>query len=141
MSEQKPPKTAAEVLKHLVRFVESPEEVARMTPDEIRVALVDEGVDIALQARKLHQRLDNIRKQRRLQTAREERVRAENQSTDTSPLLPAHSLREEVIRRLGRLNFTQAQAYFRNMEESTESDLQEMLKDLERLEAREDEQR
>ncbi len=50
--------TPSEVLHHLIRFVEDPEDVATMTPEEVRAELSAEGVDVE----GLKTRLDEILK-------------------------------------------------------------------------------
>lgn len=47
----------SEVLEHLVRFVEDPEDVATMTRGEVRAELEAEGVDLEAQSARLRERL------------------------------------------------------------------------------------
>lgn len=47
----------SEILKHLCRFVEDPEETATLTPDELDAALVEEGIDLTAGRQKLKELL------------------------------------------------------------------------------------
>ena len=55
------PQDAAEVLDHLIRFVEDPDEVAAMTTEQIREYLREEGVDVEAEGARLRARLKEIR--------------------------------------------------------------------------------
>lgn len=50
----------SEVLDHLIRFAEDPEEVAAMTPEQINSYLAVEGVDVEAEAVRLYARLSQI---------------------------------------------------------------------------------
>lgn len=54
----------SEVMRHLGNFVEDPDEVATMTPEQIRAELEAEGVDVEAQRARLRERLEAIRASR-----------------------------------------------------------------------------
>lgn len=49
--------TPSEVLRHLVLFVEDPEDVATLTPAEVEAELAAEGIDLEAGPERLRERL------------------------------------------------------------------------------------
>jgi hypothetical protein len=137
MAEGKTPKNASELLKALHEFVLGPEEaeVTALPPEEVQAALRVEGMDTTPLVRHVRERLSKIRAQDELSRARIERDQLlQHLQSYRDQLTSAHSrVKEQILERLNHLLVgrpSEAQAYFRKFEETSEADMHSLLQDL-----------
>lgn len=136
MTQPTGPDSAAEVLLHLVRFAEDPEEVFTMSDDQVQGYLVQEDMDVAAKMREFGRRMDSLRGAQKLARAGVQRRQAQQKLQVPSTRISddPERVRAEVIRRISLLGPDRAHAYFRKLETADPSDLERLLQDLELLE-------
>ena len=126
----------------------SEEEVAAMTEEQLDVHLAERGIDFESRYDEMHSKIAAAAGQLRLRMAQQERIKAEQTRRDddkprmwnapnigdkTKDILDLSgpALRAQIIQKLGPSYG--ASAHFHRLENASEEDLREILKDLDEL--------